>query len=66
MAKPKQLQTIGWQDLPREQRRRLTVLIGKLVRQRLAAAADPETGHERDDAKRGLFIADRQSPGTAS
>ena len=43
---------IRWQDLPRERRRRLTVLVGKLIRQRLAAGIDPERGHERDDAER--------------
>jgi hypothetical protein len=42
---------IRWQDLPRE-RRRLTVLVGKLIRQRLAAGIDPERGRERDDAER--------------
>ena len=43
---------IGWQDLPRERQRRLVVLIGKLVRQRLAAAppCDMEAADERDPA----------------
>jgi hypothetical protein len=43
---------ISWHDLPRERRRRLTVLVGRLVRQRLVAVTDPETGHERKPAER--------------
>jgi hypothetical protein len=55
---------IRWQDLPRERQRRLTMLVGKLVRQRLTAVIDPENGHERDDAKRRL-AAHGQDPGPA-
>jgi hypothetical protein len=55
---------IRWQDLPRERQRRLTVLVGKLVRQRLAAEINPEKGHERDDAKR-CPAAHGQDPGPA-
>jgi hypothetical protein len=51
-----------WRDLPRERQRRLTVLVGKLVRQRLAAVIDPEKGHERDDAER-CPAAHGQDPG---
>ena len=51
-----------WQDLPRERQRRLTVLVSKLVRQRLRAVIDPEIGHEHDDAKRRL-AAHGQDPG---
>jgi hypothetical protein len=43
-------QDIRWLDLPREQRRRLVLLIGRLVRQHLAAVPNPETDDERDDA----------------
>jgi hypothetical protein len=46
----KQEQEVRWLDLPREQRRRLIVLVGKLVRQHLAAAPNPEADDERDDA----------------
>ena len=42
MKGPRQ-EGIGWQDLPRERQRRLVVLIGKLIRQRLAAVR-PATG----------------------
>jgi hypothetical protein len=55
---------IRWQDLPRERQRRLTVLVGQLVRQRLRAVIDPENGHEHDDAKRRL-AAHGQDPGPA-
>ena len=55
---------IRWQDLPRERRRRLTVLVGKLVRQRLAAVSDPENGHERNDVE-GCPAAHGQDPGPA-
>jgi hypothetical protein len=42
---------ISWQDLPRERQRRVAVLIGKLVRRRLATASDDaETSDERDPA----------------
>jgi hypothetical protein len=46
----KQEQEVRWLDLPREQRRRLIVLVGKLVRQHLAAAPNSEADDERDDA----------------
>jgi len=36
---------LRWQDLPIERRRRLVVLVGGLIRQRLSAAR--EAGHER-------------------
>ena len=55
---------IRWQELPRERQRRLTVLVGKLVRQRLAAVIDPENGDERDDAER-CPAAHGQDPGSA-
>jgi len=55
---------IRWQDLPRERQRRLTMLVGKLVRQRLAAVIDPENGHERNDGER-CPAADGQDPGPA-
>jgi hypothetical protein len=50
VRKPKREQEIRWQDLPREQQRRLVVLIGRLVRQYLAAVPSTETNDERDDA----------------
>jgi hypothetical protein len=55
---------IRWQDLPRERQRRLTVLVGKLVRQRLAAVTDPEKAHERNDVA-GCPAAHGQDPGPA-
>lgn len=54
---------IRWRDLPRERQRRLTLLVAKLVRQRLAQI-NPEKGHERDDAKR-CPAAHEQDPGPA-
>jgi hypothetical protein len=63
MSSPRQ-RKIRWQDLPRERQRRLTVLVGKLVHQRLATLSEPEKGHERDDAKRSL-AAHGQDPGPA-
>jgi hypothetical protein len=55
---------IRWQDLPRERQRRLTVLVGKLVRQRLAAVIDPEKAHERNDVA-GCPAAHGQDPSPA-
>ena len=51
-----------WQDLPRERQRRLTVLVGQLVHQRLTAVIDLENGHEHDDARRRP-AAHGQDPG---
>jgi len=52
MKGPRQ-EGIGWQDLPRERQRRLVVLIGKLIRQRLAAVPPgaSEAADERDPAE---------------
>ena len=43
MDGPKQI-GIKWQELPRERRRRLAVLIGRLIHQHLAAT-EPEACH---------------------
>jgi hypothetical protein len=61
MSGPRQ-EGISWQDLPRERRRRLLVLIGLLIRQRLAAPSLMEASDERDPARAGL-AADGQGPG---
>jgi hypothetical protein len=65
MSDPRQ-EGISWQDLPRERRRRLLVLIGLLIglliRQRLAAPSLREASDERDPATNGS-AADRQGPG---
>jgi hypothetical protein len=45
MSKPRQ-PFLRWQDLPRDRRRRLTVLIGRLIRQHLGAPRQ-EVDHER-------------------
>jgi hypothetical protein len=50
VREPKHEQETRWQDLPREQRRRLVVLIGQLVRQYLATVPNAETTDERDNA----------------
>jgi hypothetical protein len=63
MGRPRQRE-IRWQDLPRERQRRLSVLVGKLVRQRLAALIDPENSHERNDDER-CPAAHGQDPGPA-
>ena len=64
MDGPRQQAGIRWQDLPRERQRRLTVLVGKLVRQRLAATPEAETTHEREPAER-RSAAHGQDPGPA-
>ena len=61
MSGPRQ-EGIRWQDLPRERQRRLLVLIGALVRQRLAAPSQVEAADERDPA-RDSPDADGQGPG---
>ena len=48
MSDPRR-EAVGWKDLPRERQRRLVVLIGKLIRQRLAAPLNAaETADEPD------------------
>jgi len=50
MSGPRQ-EGIGWEDLPRERQRRLAVLIGNLVRQRLSVKPGAaEASDERDPA----------------
>jgi hypothetical protein len=55
---------ISWRDLPRERQRRLLVLVGKLVRQRLAATPEVERSYEREPAERHP-AAYGQDPGPA-
>jgi hypothetical protein len=62
MDGPKQI-GIKWQEVPRERRRRLAVLIGQLIRRHLATA-EPEASYERDPAERRL-AAVRQGPDPA-
>jgi hypothetical protein len=65
MGDPRQV-GIRWQDLARERQRRLVVLIGKLIRQRLAALpGDAEASDERDPAE-CRPVAHGQDPGPAS
>jgi hypothetical protein len=63
MEGPRQ-EGIGWRDLPRERQRRLVVLVGKLIRQRLTAAApaDAEAADERDPAECRPAAAPGQDP----
>jgi hypothetical protein len=58
---------IWWQNLPRERQRRLVVLIGKLIRQRLTAPppADAEAADERDPAECRPAAALGQDPDPA-
>jgi hypothetical protein len=45
-------EAVDWDDLPRERQRRLVVLIGKLIRQRLAASPSAaEAADEPDPAE---------------
>ena len=62
MDGPKQI-GIMWQELPRERRRRLAVLVGRLIRQHLTTT-EPEACRERDPAEH-RHAAVRQGPDPA-
>ena len=57
MSDPRR-EAISWKDLPRERQRWLVVLIGKLIRQRLAVPPNAaEAANEPDDRKRTELLA---------